>query len=101
MNHHVGQGGGGAVAEVAQTPAPDQPEVPEGVIVVPMAGGDPEFKRIPLLGLRTDSDIHGHGFVRSFAMSRSASGTGLNFNLGLINSSQGERNIQLALKFYY
>jgi Carboxypeptidase regulatory-like domain/TonB dependent receptor len=27
--------------------------------------------------------------------------TGLNFNLGLINSSQGERNIQFALKFYY
>jgi len=45
-----------------------QPEVPEGVILVAMAGGDPEFKRIPLLGLRTDSDIHGHGFVRSFAM---------------------------------
>ena len=55
------------MAEVAQTPAPDQP-AGEGVIVVAMAGGDPEFKRIPLLGLRTDSDIHGHGFVRSFAM---------------------------------
>jgi len=27
--------------------------------------------------------------------------TGLNFNLGLINSSQGERNLQFALKFYY
>jgi hypothetical protein len=27
--------------------------------------------------------------------------TFLNFNLGLINSSQGERNIQFALKFYY
>jgi hypothetical protein len=26
---------------------------------------------------------------------------GLNFNLGLVNSSQGERNIQFALKFYY
>ena len=26
---------------------------------------------------------------------------GLNFNLGLVNTSQGERNIQFALKFYY
>jgi hypothetical protein len=25
----------------------------------------------------------------------------LNFNLGLVNSSQGERNVQFALKFYY
>jgi Carboxypeptidase regulatory-like domain/TonB dependent receptor len=27
--------------------------------------------------------------------------TGLNFTLGLVNTSQGERNIQFALKFYY
>jgi hypothetical protein len=27
--------------------------------------------------------------------------TYLNFNLGLVSSSQGERNIQFALKFYY
>jgi len=27
--------------------------------------------------------------------------TSLNFNLGLVNTSQGERNIQFALKFYY
>ena len=26
---------------------------------------------------------------------------GLNFNLGLVNSSQGERNIQFAIKLYY
>ena len=25
----------------------------------------------------------------------------LNFNLALVNTSQGERNIQFALKFYY
>ena len=26
---------------------------------------------------------------------------GLGFDLGLVNSSQGERNLQLALKLYY